>query len=332
MRNPLLRALLLPLSWLYAVWVRLRAWCYRARIFQPRRLEGIVISVGNLTLGGTGKTPLVAWLAAALADQGNRVGILIRGYRGAGGSSDEVALLRQRLGDRVLLGVGPNRYRRGRELLQRGINCFILDDGFQHLELARDVDIVLIDALDPFGEGILPAGRRREPKAALRRADIVVITRSEHAPAVEAVVRRFTPAPVFYAQTELQKVVPGENTAVEPGAADWLGKRVFAFCGIGNPQAFFDDVRRWGMELAGQLAFRDHHRYSPRDAERIEGAALAAGAAALVSTEKDSCNLRGVQFSKLPVYYCRISLRVAEADRFWEVLETLVKMKRGGEA
>jgi tetraacyldisaccharide 4'-kinase len=332
MKNPVLRALLLPFSWVYGAAMRVRAWFYRTGIFRPQRLEGIVISVGNLTLGGTGKTPLVEWLASTLAEQGNRVGILIRGYRGADGSSDEVELLRARLGDRVRLGVGPNRYRRGRELAQGGTNCFILDDGFQHLELARDVDIVLIDALDPFGAGILPAGRRREPKAALRRADMVVITRSAHAPAVEAVVRRFTQAPIFYAQTELQKVVPGENSAVEAGAADWLGKPVFAFCGIGNPQAFFEDLRRWGMELAGQMAFRDHHRYSQRDAERIERAALAVGAAALVATEKDARNLRGVQFAKLPVYYCRISMRVAEAGKFWEVLDAVVQMKRGREA
>jgi tetraacyldisaccharide 4'-kinase len=323
-----LRALLLPLAWGYGAGMRLRAWLYRRGIFRAHRLDGIVISVGNLTLGGTGKTPLVAWLAARLADAGNRVGVLMRGYRGHGGISDEAELLRARLGDRVRLGIGANRYRKGRELARSGVNCFVLDDGFQHLALARDVDIVLIDALDPFGAGLLPVGRRREPKAALRRADLVIITRSAHAPAVEAVVRRFTDAPIFYASTELEKVVPAANSAVEAGAADWFGRRVFAFCGIGNPQAFFEDVQRWGMELAGGMVFRDHHRYTPRDGLRIEQAALATGAEALVTTEKDVYNLRAVYFVRLPVYFCRIALRLAEAEKFWEVLEAIVEMKR----
>ncbi len=323
-----LRALLLPLAWGYGAGMRLRAWLYRRGIFRAHRLDGIVISVGNLTLGGTGKTPLVAWLAAGLADAGNRVGVLMRGYRSHGGTSDEAELLRERLGDRVRLGIGANRYRKGRELARSGVNCFVLDDGFQHLALARDVDIVLIDALDPFGAGLLPAGRRREPKTALQRADLVVITRSAHAPAVEAVVRRFTDAPIFYACTELEKVVPSANSAVEAGAADWFGRRVFAFCGIGNPQAFFEDVQRWGMELAGRMAFRDHHRYTPRDGRRIEQAALAAGAEALVTTEKDVYNLRAVYFARLPVYFCRIALRLAEPEKFWEVLDAIVEMKR----
>jgi tetraacyldisaccharide 4'-kinase len=103
---------------------------------------------------------------------------------------------------------------------------------------------------------------------------------------------------------------------------------VFAFCGIGNPQAFFEDVRRWGMELVGGMAFRDHHRYTPRDAQRIEQAALAAGAEALITTEKDIYNLREVYFTRLPVYFCRIALRIAEAEKFWEVLDAIVEMKR----
>ncbi len=323
-----LRALLHPLAWGYGAVMRMRAWFYRQGIFRVQRLEGIVISVGNLTLGGTGKTPLVAWLAEGLADAGNRVGILMRGYRGYGGTSDEAELLRERLGDRVLLGIGANRYRKGRELSRGGVNCFVLDDGFQHLALARDVDLVLIDALDPFGAGLLPVGRRREPKTALRRADVVVITRSEHAPAIEAVVRRFTDAPIFYARTELEKVVPSPHSAVEAGAADWFGRRVFAFCGIGNPQAFFEDVRRWGMELVGELTFRDHHRYTSRDAQRIEQAALAVNAEALITTEKDIHNLREVYFTRLPVYFCRIALRIADAEKFWEVLDAIVEMKR----
>src|SRR5271170_3223203 len=202
-----LRTILLPLSVLYGGLARARAALYRRGVFRSRRLKGVVISVGNLTVGGTGKTPMVLWLAERLAAEGHRPAILTRGYRGAGQSdasglptSDEVALLRERLGARAQLGVGKDRYASGRTLERHGASWFILDDGFQHLALGRDADIVLIDATDPFGGGqLLPAGRLREPRTALARADVVVITRSEHAPALETVVGRFTDAPIFYA-------------------------------------------------------------------------------------------------------------------------------------
>lgn len=337
--HPALRALLWPASLAWAIAARVRAWLYRNGVFQQRRLDGVVISVGNLTVGGTGKTPLVLWLAERLAAEGKRVGILTRGYRlqqltSAAGSrmadllSDEASLLARRLDDKVPLGIGANRYAQGRLLAAKGVEWFLLDDGFQHLRLARDVDIVLIDATDPFGEGVLPAGRRREPKAALRRADLVVITRSAHAPAVEAVVHRFTKASIFYAQTELDRVFPSERSPATAGPGQWLGKRVFAFCAIGNPDAFFADLRRWGLEVVGHAAFRDHHRYSPRDAEEIERRAGDAGAEALMTTEKDEFNLAGVRFRRFPLYVCATRMRVEDADKFRQMLDVVIELKR----
>ncbi|MGA7783264.1 MAG: tetraacyldisaccharide 4'-kinase, partial [Candidatus Acidiferrales bacterium] len=203
-----LRLLLWPVSLVWGAASRLRAALYRWRIFKPARLPGTVISVGNLTAGGTGKTPMVLWIAerlrAELPSENNRVGILTRGYRGrsegAAGEpqSDEVSIYRERLQHHVHLGVGPDRFASGQTLARHDIECFVLDDGFQHMELARDADIVLIDATDPFGGGhLLPAGLLREPKSALSRADIIVITRSEQALAVETIVRRNTRAPIF---------------------------------------------------------------------------------------------------------------------------------------
>ncbi len=343
--HPILRALLWPFSFVFEAVVRLRAFFYRAGIFRQKRLKGVVISVGNLTVGGTGKTPMVQWIAQRLFDSGKRVGILSRGYRGTVRSdsvplqkegnapqkrlSDEVWLLGQRLGENARLGVGADRYAHGLALEGMGIECFVLDDGFQHLQLARDVDVVLIDATNPFGGGrLLPAGRLREPLSALARADVIVITRSEHAPAIEATVQRYSTAPIFYAQTQLDEVRIAENTAVPGAPAQWLGRKVFAFCAIGNSAAFFEDVRHWGMELAGRREFPDHHRYTSEDATKIESDACAAGAEALVCTQKDIYNLRDVCFRNLPLYSCQINMRISEPDRLWETILAIATRKR----
>ncbi len=335
---PVLRVLLWPASLLYQVLARLRAWIYRRGFLPQHRLEGIVISVGNLTVGGTGKTPMAIWLAERLHAQGKRVGILIRGYRGAGGAgehgvarSDEVALLRGRLGKKAQLGVGADRYATGQVLGRHGVDWYVLDAGFQHLRLAHDVDIVLLDATDPFGGGyLLPAGRLREPRSALGRADLVVITRSEHAPAVEAVVGRHTAAPIFYAQTRLEGIFPLLPGVSPSQPVECRGKKFFAFCGIGNPAAFFEDLRRWGLEIVGSAAYRDHHCYSRGDAEELERRALAAGAEALICTEKDIYNLGYIEFRPLPVFFCRIDLELRDSETFWQALTETIDRGRSG--
>jgi tetraacyldisaccharide 4'-kinase len=334
---------------MYGAIVRRQGKEFDLGIRPQQRLDGVVISVGNLTVGGTGKTPMVLWLAQRLAASHETVGILSRGYKGAlradsktAGelkkndlkvqctTSDEVRLLGRRLGRGARFGVGADRWAEGRRLEQAGIRCFLLDDGFQHRGLARDVDIVLIDATDPFGGGrLLPAGRLREPLAGLLRADILVITRTNSAPEIEATLRRYSRAPIFYARTELENVRLLENSRAAADPAGWLGQRVFAFCAIGNPEAFFADVRHWGMELSGSMTFRDHHKFTSADARRIEEAAVAAGASALVCTEKDSFNLGPVQFARLPVYCCDATMQVAEADKFWAAILSVVEQKRG---
>lgn len=330
------RQVLWPLSVAYEAAARLRVRLYRHGVLAQRRLDGMVISVGNLTVGGTGKTPMVLWLAERMIADGRRPAILTRGYRGEtprndGGlpGSDEVALLRTRLGARAQLGVGKDRYASGRVLERHGAQWFILDDGFQHLALQRDADIVLLDASDPFGGGkLLPCGNLREPLAALRRASVVVITRSEHAPAVESLVRRNTQAPIFYAQVELQAVLRAPALAVAWPLAERSAARVFAFCGVGNPQAFFDDLRRWGFSVAGERSFRDHHRYSPADLAALERAAEALQADAMICTEKDVFNLRDAGAGKLPVYACRIGLAIFDAAGFWGAVMAAADRRR----
>jgi tetraacyldisaccharide 4'-kinase len=330
------RTFLWPFAAVYGGVVRLRTFLYGCGIFRTHRLKGTVISVGNLTVGGTGKTPMVLWMAERLASEGHRPAILTRGYRSEGQSdahgipmSDEVALLRERLGARAQLGVGKNRYESGRTLERHGAEWFILDDGFQHLALARDADVVLLDATDPFGGGrLLPAGRLREPRTALARASVVVITRSEHSPAVEVLVRRFTPAPVFYAHTELDTVLRAPALQVTLPEIDRGQANFFAFCGIGNPLAFFDDLFRWGFQVAGRRSFRDHYRYTAADARALEQAAVAAGADAMLCTEKDVFNLRDAVPARLPVYTCRIRLALSDAEGFWRAVLDAVQRRR----
>jgi tetraacyldisaccharide 4'-kinase len=319
--------LLWPLSVPYGAAARIRARAYRTGLLRRERLDGVVISVGNLTVGGTGKTPMVAWIAERLASEGKRVGILTRGYRGeSGDTGDEVKLLRARLGERVAMGVGADRDAKGRELAERGVEWFVLDDGFQHLQLVRDVDIALIDATNPFGGGhLLPAGRLREPKSALGRADLIVITRSERAPAVEAAVRRESNAPIFYARTKLEAIRRfAEGQAGGAATVEEVG-RAFAFCGIGNPGAFVADLRGWGMKVAGSKFFRDHHRYSAGDDKAILREAEATGASALICTEKDLYNLHGIHRGKMPVYFCAISVQVDREEEFWSAVKEIAK-------
>lgn len=318
----LLESLLWPLTLPYGAVVRLRARAYRAGLLRAKRLDGVVISVGNLTVGGTGKTPMVVWIAERLVAEGKRAGILTRGYGGGalteGSPSDEVQLLQSRLGHRVEFGVGADRWACGRQLSAQGIRWFILDDGFQYIQLSRDINIVLIDATNPFGGGhLLPAGRLREPRSALQRADIIVITRSDHAPAVEAIVRRESDAPIFYARAALDSVQSvSAGQAAETTARE---NRLFAFCAIGNPKAFFEDLRSWGFTIAGHTCFPDHHRFSARDIRLIEAGARHAGASTLICTEKDTFNL-AAGFPAMNLLICRISFRIAREQEFWATL------------
>lgn len=338
----LAQTLLWPLSIPYGVGARLRAWTYRAGIVHQRRLRGVVISVGNLTVGGTGKTPMVVWLAQRFAQAGKKTAVLSRGYRplpqrsrvAAGaeippGWNDEAALLHNRLGNKVAIGVGANRFAKGRELESRGVECFILDDGLQHLQLARDLDIVLLDATNPFGGGhLLPAGRLREPISALRRADIIVITRSEHAPATEAIIQRHTSATIFYARTELLSMETYSQPASAKTNQSTGNPKFFAFCGIGNPSAFFNDLTKWGIQIVGHATFRDHHLYTQGNLSELESRALAAGADALLCTEKDIEDLTPLRTNRLPISFCKIALRFNDGEALWQtILDKLARIK-----
>jgi tetraacyldisaccharide 4'-kinase len=320
---PFLRVLLWPMSLLYGEIGRLRARCYANGVLKQKRLGKPVISVGNLTVGGTGKTPMVIWLAERLMAQGDRVGILSRGYKGKGGTSDEIEMMKSRLQGRAMFGVGADRFEQGKRL-ESSVDVFLLDDGFQHLLLARDLDILLIDASQPLvRQTLLPTGRLREPVSAMARADVLVFTRTETVAGTGAAIERLQDFPVFSAATRLMgfRHLGTDAPALSP---DDIGPGPFyAFCGIGNPRAFFQDLQNWRLHVADRCEFPDHHRYDARDARELEQAAERVGAKALLTTEKDAQNLAGLQFAATPVFVVLIDLEVSKA----EALLSLVRGK-----
>jgi tetraacyldisaccharide 4'-kinase len=288
-------ALLWPLS---RLWVLGGNW--RRSAARPVRLATPVVSVGGLTVGGAGKTPFVLWLAGQLKAQGIWPAILTRGYRRraperctilapgeqvpVARSGDEAqSYLRAAVGP---VGIAADRAAAGR-LIEKRFHpaVFLLDDGFQHWSLERSLNIVLLDALDPLGGGEpIPLGRLREPPDALQRADMVVITRVEagqRLDGVEALIRRHNAsAPIFRARVVAQGWRPRE---VEGPVA--------AFCGLGNPQAFWQSLDGLGIQPVLRRTFGDHHRYSARELRELARQARARGAQALATTGKDMTNM-----------------------------------------
>jgi tetraacyldisaccharide 4'-kinase len=321
---PWLRLLLWPLSVLFGDLTRLRVWFYQKGHLRPKRLNRPVISVGNLTVGGTGKTPMVIWLAEKFLGEGKRVAILSRGYKGSSGSSDEIELMKFRLQNRALFGVGPDRYAQGKQL-ESSVDLFLLDDGFQHLQLARDVNILLLDASQPLGrQFLLPSGPLREPVSAMQRADVLVLTRSETSPQAASAISKLQDYPVFTASTRLlgfRRLGSGIQTL----RAEEIGSGPFyAFCGIGNPRAFFQDLKNWNLPVALTSEFPDHHRYDQRDADELQAAAKAGGAKAFLTTEKDAQNLAGISFAEVPVFLAVIDLEIPQQDAFLAAIRSQI--------
>lgn len=323
-------AALWPLARVWSAAAQARASLYSGGFLRRYRLKQPVVSVGNLSVGGTGKTPFVIWLWRQLCARGLRASVLTRGYRredtrepllfrspeGAERAGDEVQLL-LRAGVQPV-GVAVRREMAGVALeAENEVDLHLLDDGFQHLSLLRDLDIVLLDCTrPPWEHDVLPAGRLREPFSALARAGIIVLTRA-------------------YAWTqheELERIVRQHNrdallvrSATEVTGVDPAKGPFFAFAGIGNPKAFFDDLGHAHAEVLDSLAFPDHHRYSTTDLTRIERRARQAGARALITTEKDRINL-GEVASEIPLVVAGLNLLLEEEEKVVQrVMEALKK-------
>lgn len=304
------RYLLLPLAPVYRGAVAVRRAVYRRGLIQRTKLPVPVISVGNLTFGGTGKTPTVIALARDLVRMGRRPAILTRGYKRlddeqvvvvgpeprqtASEIGDEPLEMARRLPG-VPVVVDADRARGGAEAQRQGADVVLLDDGFQHLRLERDLDLVLIDAGDPWGGGRLPPlGRLREPVAALERADAVLITKAPAdwrplAAEIERVIDHVAPRlQVFISRVRPSRVhVPGEGWL---GSEVLTGRRVMAFAALGRPDGFADTLVEAGAEIVSSRWFPDHHAYT--DQELSEVVSQAAKASAIpVTTAKDAVKL-----------------------------------------
>jgi tetraacyldisaccharide 4'-kinase len=286
--------------------VRVRNGLYSAGLFKSHRVNAAVICVGNLTVGGTGKTPLVAWLCqminqkSKVKNQNCRVAILTRGYKATNQKSkiknqnysDEPAELAGACPE-VPIIVNPDRVAGARQAISEcNAQVLILDDGFQHRRLARDVNIITIDATSPFGYGrLLPAGLLREPIGALRRADAVVITRCDQVSEkqlaqIAGQVRRIHPQAII--STAIHAPINATTfQGTEIGLEELRGKKVYAFCGLGNPEAFLDTIRRIGCILVETRSFDDHCGYTSDCLGRIRQRARERSVDYIVTTQKD---------------------------------------------
>ena len=301
----------------YAAVMRLRRWAYRRGLLARDRAAVPVICVGNLTTGGTGKTPMVVWVVRTLEGLGRRPAVLTRGYKAVRGASDEAELLRHLTGANVV--VNPDRVAGAATAVANGADVLVMDDGFQHLHLCRDLDIVLIDATNPFGGGCcLPVGRSREPLSALRDAGAIVLTRTDVAAEAQVEklrrrLERLAPQASLHAAVHAPvKIIDHEGRPQAPQCL--AGRKVFAFCGIGNPRGFLATVEGLGASLVGHLNLRDHVRYKPILLETVCRLADARGADVLLTTQKDGVKLAAFSIDR-PIWQLAIEIEITEGRR-----------------
>lgn len=331
-----------PFSALYSLATRLRLAAYRRHLFSVTNLNAPVISVGNMTTGGTGKTPLVEWVCRVIADQGKRVCVLTRGFRRQNPSEqvvvsdgnkiladvseagDEPLLLAKNLIGVAAVVCNSNRAVAGNWAINNlQSEVFVLDDGFQHLRLARDLNIVTIDVTNPWGGGLLPYGHLREPLSGLARADCVVLTRTEEpaelAPLIETVQKIVGPTvPVFHSRmrTSGWRDLNGDDVR----QASLISQPVGAICGVGNPESFFNHLRREGFELVFERAFPDHYNYQLADVDKVVAQAKQKGARSILTTAKDAVKLSALQF-EIPCYVLEIKISIAEEADLLQLIQ-----------
>jgi len=344
----LLRVLTLPASWLFAVLARLRLALFALGIKRQERVDCPVICVGNLSTGGTGKTPMVVWLAQHLIAQGHTPGILSRGYRAASieeasdqRGNDEARMLAELLPNTLHIE-NPDRVAGAHSLIEQGCDVVLLDDGFSHLRLARDLDILLFDALCPFGYGhMLPRGMLREPRKSSKRAGFSVITRSDQINESALAKLQAQLAKLGQTQIALAQHAPSELLSLSDPSerldlSELQGKRVAQLCAIGNPQGFAATLQASGAEVVSAALLPDHFSYNDawlkRDWPSIAALAQAANAELIVTTQKDAVKLRGrLAHEVLPAYELRIAMQLdpaGEAALKAKVIDTIEAWQR----
>jgi len=339
---------LMPFGGLYAAATKARLALYQSGALAAKDVGAPVISVGNITAGGTGKTPLVAWIARRLDEDGRRVCVLTRGYgrtnpnqrivvsdgtavlADAEAAGDEPLLLAEELSGRAVVISDRDRVAAARWAIENfRSDAFVLDDGFQHLRIARQLNIVIVDATNPWSNGrVLPAGLLREPRSGLSRADCVIITRANQVKSIDTlrqdIDRLSQGRPVFLSRMKSRGLQLISGSDFSNQAPD-NSLRVGAFCAIGNPRSFFDQLRREDRTLVATRAFRDHHHYTQADVDLVVREATAAGAGGLITTAKDEVKLRALRFD-LPCYAARIEIEIEGEDRLAEMIRTATEV------
>jgi tetraacyldisaccharide 4'-kinase len=324
----LIRAAFRLVALAFALVVWFRRWLYAGGWIVPFRASVPVICVGNVTTGGAGKTPAAFWLCRMLVRRGLRVALLSRGYGRTAAGGDDEAPPPGVLPDGVVRLTGPRRDRLAEEAVVRhGVQAIVLDDGFQHWRLARDLDLVCIDALDPFGnERLLPAGPLREPVSALGRASAFLLTRTDLAEAEALGTLRARLRALADARPVAESIHrPVAFFRLDDGPREeplgWAkGRTVYAFCGIGNPRGFEKTLAALGATVVKCRRFPDHHAYTEEDLRRVVAQAREFMAEAIVTTEKDAARLGGAGLS-FPSYALRVELEIVRGA---EALEAAV--------
>jgi len=340
--SSLSNVMLPPLSALYRAVTQTRLAAYNRGLLPITKLAAPVISIGNLTTGGTGKTPLVEWVCRVLARKQRRVCILTRGYgrlnpasrvlvsdgstvlTNAVEAGDEPFLLAQNLKGLAAVISDPNRIAAGEWALNNlGIEVFVLDDGFQHLALARDLNILTIDATNPWGGGkLLPAGRLREPRSGLSRADCVVVTRADQSDelvSLEAEIQRLIGSRRVVTSEMIVKGISRMNSERLEELVS-LPQPAAAFCAVGNPESFFELLRRGGIDPIFARTFPDHHQYTQAEVDSLIRESRKGGAQSVITTAKDAVKLQQSEF-ELPCYVLNIEISINEENRVIQMVD-----------
>ncbi len=305
----LVLALLSPLGWLYSLILRLRVLMYQSGVLKKFRLPRPVISIGNITVGGTGKTPVTARIARDLLATGYKVAVLSRGYGGslegrscvvsdgknlllnAGECGDEPYLLASTVAGLIVV-IGSDRYAAGQLAMQFSPDIFLLDDGFQHLRLHRNLNILLLDYSRPFGNGmVLPAGLLRESISAMRRSDLILFTR---APIKGAEININTHGIHYCISSHTIVDLIQLDTGRSLPVSEYNGKKIMAFAGIADPDLFFNGLRGLGLNLVHCISYPDHETYGEKRVGELMDAMRRSGAELIVTTEKDGVKIKGL--------------------------------------
>ena len=335
----LIKSILSTLTYPYLAVLNTRDILYKYGLAGSRRLPVKVISIGNITTGGTGKTPLVESMARYLHEKNKKVAILSRGYGGNNplqenndNVNDECLILRENLQDVPVLA-GKDRVSNGEKAIREsGVDCLLLDDGFQHLKLKRDLDIVVIDSLNPFGgENLIPRGSLREPLKNLGRADMFIISHCNQSKEqkIKSIYTKLNyvnnDAPVcesIHRPVHIENIMDG--SILEP---EWLnGKRIYGLSAIGNPESFTYTLKGLGADLIKHRKFHDHHNYNREEIIDIISEAKSLNADAIVVTQKDIVKIRNMDIKGFNILSLKIEMQITKGiEMYEEVVDRVFK-------